>query len=189
MGRPKHHLELGDETMLMRVLRLVRAVCGRVAVVGSQQGLQRSVSPEIPLFKDVLPKCGPLGGIYTGLCFTRTEYNLFLGCDLPLMPARFLRFLSARAIKSGADVTVPLCGPGNYQPLCAIYRRRVRAVIRSRIARSGYKVAGMFARVRCEVVGARDIAGLGFGQRIFTNVNTPGEYEALVRDLGVGLME
>jgi molybdopterin-guanine dinucleotide biosynthesis protein A len=180
MGRPKHHLKLGGETVLMRQVRLLRTVCSSVAILVSPENLMNTALPTIPVVRDLMPHCGPLGGIYTGLCVTRTEYNLFLGCDLPLMQARFLRLLCRRAIEAGSHVTVPVSGPGNYQPLCAVYRRKARPTIRASILRGDYKVTRFFRRVICQPVSLKEIRDMGFDPRIFTNVNTPAEYEAVV---------
>ena len=42
---------------------------------------------------DILPRCGPLGGIYTALKTSRTNGILFLACDMPLVSAGLLRWL------------------------------------------------------------------------------------------------
>jgi molybdenum cofactor guanylyltransferase len=176
MGRPKHLLQMGDETLLVHQARLVHEICGSVTILASPENLPSTRLPGFPAVEDRIPHCGPLGGIYTGLSITRTEYNLFLGCDLPLMQARFLRFLCGRAISAEADVTVPVCGPAKYQPLCAVYRRRARAVIRASLLQGDYKVARFFSRVVCHTIGLQELNRMRFDRKIFTNVNTPEQW-------------
>lgn len=174
MGRPKQHLDLGGETMLERQLNLLHLAVGSVAILGQPGKL---VTSNFPVYADRIPGLGPLGGIYTGLLVTHTEYNLFLSCDLPFMEAAFLRALCTRAIASGADVTVPVGRGGRYEPLCAVYRRRARPAIRASLLRGESKVSHFFSRVCCQAIRPDEIASAGFGRRIFTNVNTPAEYE------------
>ncbi len=179
MGQPKPKLELGGETMLERQIRLLRMVSRSVAVLGppgSYLGLA------VPIFPDEVPSRGPLGGLYTGLHRTHTEYNLFLGCDLPFMEARFLRFLSQRALESQADVTVPESRDG-YEPLCAVYRRRALGAVRASLMAGENKVSRFFLRVRCRRIFWREIARAGFAPRIFDNMNTPGDYAEAVQRL------
>jgi molybdopterin-guanine dinucleotide biosynthesis protein A len=175
MGQPKHLLQLGGETMLERQIRLLRSVARFVAVIGSAQ------SPPglaIPVFPDEIPGRGPLGGILTGLRHTRTEFNLFVGCDLPFITPRFLGYLARCALESQAEVTAPEDGHGAIQPLCAVYRRRALSKVRASLVLDINKTSGFFDRTRCEIVPWRDIARGGFTPRIFVNINTTADYQA-----------
>jgi molybdenum cofactor guanylyltransferase len=191
MGRPKEMLVVAGETMLSRQLRLLCAVSRSVAVVG-----WRGIGPgwrtsnnadnlvDCPAaLPDLLPGRGPLAGIYTGLSWTRTEFNLFLGCDLPFIELRFLRYLSKLALSCQADVTVPVSREHGYQPLCAVYRRRALPLIRASLARGENKVSRFFPDVHCRVVSWPELARTGFRARMFDNMNTPEDYEAAQRRL------
>jgi molybdopterin-guanine dinucleotide biosynthesis protein A len=174
MGRSKPHLLLGHETMLERQIRLLRSVCCSVAVLGPPQVF---TGLAVPVFADEFIGQGPLAGLYTGLRRTRTEYNLFLSCDLPFMEVRFLRYLSGRALEAGADVTVPESRERGFHPLCAVYRRRALWAIRESLLAGENKVSRFFRRVRCQVVTNREIGRARFGPRIFDNMNTPNDYD------------
>jgi molybdopterin-guanine dinucleotide biosynthesis protein A len=184
MGQDKAKLVLEGETMLERQIRLLQAVCRAVGVVGPF-GFCHGL--EIPVFPDEVPRRGPLGGIHSGLLHTRSEYNLFLSCDMPYLEARFLDWLVAQALQHQADATVPKAREAGYQPLCAVYRRRVRAAIRARLASGQNDVQGFFLRVQTAVVPWREIARAGFAPRIFENMNTQQDYEAAKRRLEAGL--
>jgi molybdopterin-guanine dinucleotide biosynthesis protein A len=178
MGRPKPLLELGGETMLERQLGLLRGVCRNLAAVCGPPSLP---ALSVPAWRDELPGRGPLGGIYTGLKHSWTEYNLFLGCDLPFMEERFLDFLARLAFLEQADVTVPQTSDRRLQPLAAVYRRRALAATQARLQAGENKASSFFHRVRCRVVPWREIACAGFSPRIFVNMNTPEEYETAKR--------
>lgn len=178
MGRDKALLALGHETILQRQVRTLRAVCDGVVVIGSPERYSGLAGPVIP---DDLIGGGPLRGIYTGLRHTRTEFNLFLGCDLPFMQARFLRVLAARALEDGADVTVPQTLDGCLQTLCAVYRRHALGAIRSRLAAGENMIRRVFPRIHCRVVEWPEIARAIFSRRIFDNMNTPTDYETAKR--------
>jgi molybdopterin-guanine dinucleotide biosynthesis protein A len=182
MGKPKPLLELGGKTMLERQLGLLRGVCRSVAAVGAPSELPAA---GVPVWADELPGRGPLGGIYTGLRRSRTEYNLFLGCDLPFMEARFLQFLARLAIAGQADVTVPQTPDRHLQPLAAVYRRRTLGAIRARLEVGENTTSSFFHSVRCRVVPWREIARRGFSPRIFVNMNTSADYEAAKQQMGL----
>lgn len=173
MGRSKAHLMLGHETMLERQIRLLRRVASAVAVLGPPEAFADLDVPAIP---DELPGRGPLGGIYTGLLHSRREFNVFLGCDLPFMQARFLIYLCGRALASQADVTLPRTPVRGYQPLCAVYRKRALWAIRTNLDRAQNKISRFFSKVRLEVLEWPEIHRAGFSARIFDNMNEPEDY-------------
>jgi molybdopterin-guanine dinucleotide biosynthesis protein A len=187
MGRPKALLVIGGETMIERQVRLLGAVAREVFVAGWLADLSKSkltnVLRDLPFLPDELASRGPLGGIYTGLMQSRSEYNLFLGCDMPFVDGGFLEFLCRRALESRADVTVPKSRERWLEPLCAVYRRRAVDVVRDSLASGENKITRFFPRVRCEVIPWREIARAGFAPTIFDNINTPEEYGAAKRIL------
>lgn len=81
MGRDKSRLKLGDATMLARV----RSVAKEVSAADS-------FSPRVRVIrKDRVRRCGPLGGILSGLSTSTARSVLFLACDMPLVSAALLR--------------------------------------------------------------------------------------------------
>jgi molybdopterin-guanine dinucleotide biosynthesis protein A len=77
MGRDKSRLRIGPTTMLGTIRKAARATGLPVRVIR----------------RDIVIKCGPLGGVYTALKTTRAEIVLFLACDMPLVSAEFIEFL------------------------------------------------------------------------------------------------
>ena len=177
MGRPKHGLMLGGETLLTRAVRKVRSVASRVYILGPEDWARGLDFVALP---DEFPGNGPLGAIYTGLLHTRTEFNVFLSCDVPFMEARFLRYLVWQALGSRADVTLAATPHRGYQPLCAAYRRRALPAVRRCLAAGRNKVAGFFPVVQVRVLRWPELARAGFRPSIFDNLNTPADYEGAI---------
>jgi molybdenum cofactor guanylyltransferase len=177
MGRPKHALSLGGETLLMRAVRMMRSVAGRVYILGPAE---RAHGLDLVALSDELPGRGPLCAIYTGLIHTRTEFNLFLGCDVPFMQVRFLRYLAQQALDSRADVTLAATPHHGYQPLSAIYRRRALPAVRRSLTAGRNKIASFFPTVRLRVLLWPELTRAGFGPRIFDNLNTIEDYKRAV---------
>jgi len=152
----------------------VRSVAGRVCILGPEA---LALGLDLKTLPDELPGSGPLGAIYTGLLHTHTEYNLFLSCDVPFMRARFLGCLARQALDSGADATLAATPRDGYQPLCAVYRRRVFPAVRRSLAAGRNKVVGFFPMVRVRVLQWPELARAGFLPSIFDNLNTLADYE------------
>lgn len=176
MGGPKHLLPLGDTSMLQHQVSRLQSICGTVAVVGLAE---TPPGIDVACITDTLPGRGPVGGIFTALGSTRTEFNLFLACDLPLMPARFLEFLTGRALRGRAVAAIPQMPDGGFQPLCAVYRRAALPRVRASLAAGRHQAQDLCRHWRGAVVPWAEIARAGFSPRIFANINTPEDYEAV----------
>jgi len=79
MGREKARMWLGRRTLLGHVRR---------AAEGSELNVR-------VIRKDIVPRCGPLGGIYTGLKTSKHEAELFLSCDMPFVSTPLLKRVAA----------------------------------------------------------------------------------------------
>src|SRR5438046_804749 len=80
MGRDKSRLRLGRRTML-----------GHIRGEARELGLSVRV-----IRRDAVPRCGPLGGVYTALKTTRADAVMFLACDMPFVSAALLRAMHRR---------------------------------------------------------------------------------------------
>ena len=161
--------------MLARQARLLQDICRSVTVIGIGREFP---GLGVPVWPDEIPGRGPAGGIYAALLHARTEFNLILGCDLPFLEARFLRFLAQRALDEGADATVPEARDSRIQPVCAVYRQRALAAVRSSLTAGLNKTQDLVHRLRPCVIPWREIARAGFSPRILANMNTPEDFEA-----------
>ena len=160
--------------MLERQIRALRSVARRVVVVGGPAGYLDKL--DVPVIPDAVANRGPLGGIYTALLETRTEFNLVLGCDLPFVTCNLLARLMNRARAEGSDVAVPRSRDGRLQPLCAVYRRRALYAVRTRLVLGLNKLSGFFPMVRCTDIPWRELADAGVRSSEFDNMNTPEDY-------------
>ncbi len=181
MGCPKALLVLGGETMLERQLRLLRGVTAKIFVVGWPDGVStlhlRKYARKVPFLPDEPVGRGPLSGICSALKRSRTEYNLFVSCDMPFIVPEFLEYLCRTALRTRADVTIPKAHDRRLNPVCAVYRRRALRAIGASLEAREYKISRFFSRVRSVVIPWREIARAGFPPAIFDNMNTPEDYE------------
>src|SRR3954469_8767085 len=87
MGQDKARLRVGDRTMLDHIRSQARATGLPVRVIRH----------------DAVPRCGPLGGIYTALTTTNADWVVFLPCDMPFVSTELIRFILTQAQQSKGD--------------------------------------------------------------------------------------
>jgi molybdenum cofactor guanylyltransferase len=174
MGSDKALLSWAGETLIQRTLSVARKACGEVFICGSRERYGKFGS----VIEDAQPGLGPLSGIQAALHATQTDLNLILSVDLPLMTAEFLMWLLQQARAGEQRITAPEAA-GNLQPLCAVYDREVAGIVDEALAKGDLKVTRLFRSAPTRIIGEREIRAAGFDASIFTNVNTPEDYESL----------
>ncbi len=91
MGRDKARVRLAGRSLLGHARAAARSLGLSVRVIR----------------RDLVPRCGPLGGIFTALTTTRAAAVLFLSCDMPFItPALLLRTIQANRTKSAKSLAV-----------------------------------------------------------------------------------
>ncbi len=173
MGRTKALLEIGGEPMVVRTVRLAEQVVGSVAVVGGSREPQRF---GLQVIEDDLPGGGPLGGIATALRVSHAPWNLILACDLPYLTRAWLEFLAARALRSAADVILPVNAQGA-EPLSAVYHKRGEAAIGAAVRRGVRKVTDGLKDLRVETIEPAQWKAFDSEGLLFKNMNSPEDYE------------
>jgi molybdopterin-guanine dinucleotide biosynthesis protein A len=173
MGRNKALLEIDGMPLLVRTARLVEEVAGTPSVIGPKAmfavfGLE--------CIEDDWRGAGPLGGIATALRASREEWILVVACDLPYLTKEWLNFLATRAKASSADAIIPqnLLGA---EPLCAMYRKRGDAAIRTALERGVRKVTDGLAGLKIEEIAPAEWKSFDSEGMLFKNMNTPADYE------------
>jgi molybdopterin-guanine dinucleotide biosynthesis protein A len=155
-GRDKGLLVLDGRTIRDRQLAALSTVADDVQVVRD----------------DLIPGCGPLGGVHTALTRARHDLVLVLACDMPHVTAPFASYLVSLA--DGVDIVVPRTERG-YHPLCAVYRRTCLPAVARRIAERQLKMTALFSDVRVREVSIDELDRCGDRERLLANVNTPAE--------------
>ena len=172
MGTDKAFLQLRGRSLLVNALELARSVTTEVWIVGSPSRFS-AFAPVVP---DIYPDRGPLGGIHAALLSSHTDLNLMIGVDIPFLEVRLLHHLISAAELSDALVTVPLVN-GNYEPLCAVYRKQFAPAAGQALAANRNKIGALFSGIPIRAIAAEELAHHGFSPAMFRNVNTPEDWK------------
>ena len=168
MGQDKAALSLNGRTLLEHALTALREVCSNVAILGKQE-LYGSFGP---VYEDLFPGCGPLGGIHAALSSSKTQFNLIIAVDTPFLAPEFLSYLADKAIESGAIVTTPEIDDYT-QPLCTVYSLDFRPIAEEALRRGIYKIVPLFPQGRTLVIKEAEVRQFAFAADMFENLNTP----------------
>ena len=172
MGADKAFLRVGGENLLERALTLARSVTPQVSIVGQRE----KFAAFAPVVQDSYAERGPLAGIHAALSSSKSQLNLVLAVDTPLIAPEFLRYLVEQAEHNHAVVTAPRVRDHN-QPLCAVYRPAFAQVAEASLRQGRNRIDPLFAEVTSRILGPDEIQRLAFDPGMFDNLNTPEDWE------------
>jgi len=166
MGTDKALIEIEGRPLALRIADELAKSCGSVSLVGDP-ALYGTLG--LPVVRDTFPGQGPLAGIEAALGASALEWNLIVACDMPALDSVTIETLFA----GFADCSVPEYADGRLEPLCAVYRRRCHAAIRTAIESGVRKVTDALQYLRDEGFAIRYVRVAN--RAPFANLNTPDE--------------
>jgi molybdopterin-guanine dinucleotide biosynthesis protein A len=175
MGEDKRYLVVGEQTLLERGLGVLRSIFQEVLVVIAQDGPPLGVDARV--VRDLVPDCGSLGGLYTGLTQATAPCIFVVACDMPFLDqAVIAQFTSRRAT---ADIVMAKLA-ARLHPMHALYGKRCLPAVEQMIRARQLKIQEMVshASLRVQYVTEADLLTIDPSWHSFQNVNTPADLEA-----------
>lgn len=175
MGEDKRFLLLGDETLLQRGLAILRSIFQDVMVVIAQDSHPLHVDARV--VRDLVPDCGSLGGLYTGLMEATTPCIFVVACDMPFLNQTVIAQFIGRA--ATADIVMAKLD-GRLHPMHALYGKRCLPALEQMIRARQLKIQEVLSQpsLLVEYVTERDLSTVDPSGQSFCNVNTLADLEA-----------
>ncbi len=126
-----------------------------------------------PCIPDIIPDCGPVGGMYTSLYHTNTTYNIIVSCDVPLITPLVIRRLLTH---HQADYNGTCY---QHMPLIGVYNQNIVTTLYNHIQAKQLKLQ--------KVLETLCIQSLPITEDIMhytTNINTPKEHTTAIQHNG-----
>lgn len=183
MGTPKALLPFGPETMLERVVRLLRAAVSPVVAVAAPGQTLPPLPADVIVTRDEREGRGPLEGLRSGLKALpgSVDAAYVTGCDVPLLVPAFVQEMLELA--RGYDVAV-IDIDGFPHPLSAVYRRSTLPHIEDLLAQDRLRPVFLYERVHTRRVAPAEIT-TDPGLQTLRNLNTPDDYNTALREAGL----
>ena len=174
MGEDKRYLVVGEHTLLERGLAVLRSIFQEVVVVIAQDSPALDVDARI--VRDLVPDCGSLGGLYTGLTQATTPYIFVVACDMPFLDQAVISQFTSR--RTSIDIVMAKLA-GRLHPMHALYSKRCLPVIEQMVLARQLRIQEIVSCefLRVQYVTEADLVGIDPSGRSFQNVNTPEDLE------------
>jgi molybdenum cofactor guanylyltransferase len=173
MGTNKAFLEIDGNRLIDKTINIYREIFSEIIIV-TNDPLSYIEFTDTAIVTDIYKGKGPLGGIYTGLFYSKNDHAFISACDMPFLNKDFIIYLTGQADKF--DIVVPQLSEG-FQPLHAIYSQKCLSHIKKMLIADKLKITGFYKEVRLLSIPEEKITPFSQDGRLFLNVNTPEDME------------
>ena len=169
MGTDKAALTLHGQTFLeIQVNKFKSLRAAQIMISGNP-----SPVPNTHQIRDLIPGCGPLGGLYSCFLQSREPRALVLGVDVPLISVRTLEGL-LKAHQESGKAAVLLTHEGKWEPLIAVYSTDTADILKDLLDQGRYSVRSFLDRIPFRLLEYR-------GDPLeLLNCNTPEDLKRLL---------
>lgn len=177
MGRDKALVPFLGMTLIEYILHQTKGLGQDTIIITNSPDDYRFL--HLPLFPDVIPDWGALGGLYSAIFHAPQKNCLVLACDMPFVNLPMLEHFFS--LLPGHDAVIPHLDPtGNKMPVFAepfraVYRKTCLEPIKAAMDAGQRRVISFFNQAHIRFVTRTEIEPFDPDLKTFFNVNTPEE--------------
>jgi len=172
IGRNKSKIEFLGKPLILRILERIQNLSGETIILSNTNDLDYGELENIPIFPDIIPDIGPLGGLYTSLKKATREFVALVACDMPFANPLLIQLEYEIMLDLGCDVVIPETDQG-YEPMHALYRRRTcLPKIEEALAKNERRMISWFPGMNIHVLPIEGLQRIDPEMHMFLNINT-----------------
>ncbi len=162
-----------EKPFIEHIIKAILPITEQIKLITASKEYDYLPYEKIP---DIISDKGPLGGIYTALSHSETEFNLILSCDIPLISTELLTELISKHTEE-AGITV-FASESKTHPLIGIYSKKIVPIIKNAIDSDELKMMDLLAKVPHQILNIEESENFHL-----TNINSADE----LNDLNINL--
>ncbi len=175
MGSDKGLVQFLGQALIQRVIERLAPLADEVLVTTNRPDDYRFLN--LPLFCDLEPGRGALGGLYTALQAASHPLVAVVACDMPFASRELFEYQRDILLEQTLDVVIP-SSPEGLEPFHAIYHRETCLPhIQVAMHQNAWKLISWFPEVKVHSVNLEKISQFDPQGIIFMNVNTPNDLQ------------
>jgi len=175
MGQDKALLPFLGKPLIARVWERVKPIADEALITTNRPEAYAFLG--LPLFPDLIPGRGALGGLWTALNAASQPLVAVVACDMPFINSALLLAERDLLLHHQADAVVPHLG-GGVEPFHAIYRRAAcLPAIQSAIEAEKWRADAWFSQAEIVLMREEQVHKYDPQLLSFSNVNTPEELQ------------
>ncbi len=176
MGENKALIQLGGHPLISHIISRLRTLHpAEIMIITNEPDVYARFGQRI--VQDSTPDQGPLGGVYTALSSSRTQYNFIIACDMPLVKPTLVKWLWHAC--NNYDAIVPQ-KDNQKQYLHSIIQSRCASRAFDNLQSQRRSMHAFFSEINTQFCDYADFKHID-NDDSFTNINTPDDIHAIRR--------
>ncbi len=184
MGKDKALMPFLGVPLIQRLQQRFQGMGSKLLAITNHPNEYRFL--DIPLYTDLLPGRGALGGLLTALEVSTTEYVGLIAADMPFASPELLAFLLKEIKATEADAVMPSSSYGP-EPLHSVYNRQnCLPLVRQAIENDLWRMNSWHDQAKIRQINASLTTAASGSEYTFVNLNTREDFneaEELARKL------
>ncbi len=167
MGTDKALIQINGKTLLEKVIHICQPLCSQILISSNNKAHEEFGYKIIP---DEIKNCGPLGGIYSCLKQSETEWNFVISVDAAFVEPEFVSNLISEI--GNYDAIAPVHNDGK-EPLIALYQKKGLTEMKKMLDSRNYKMYNLLNSINTKFVDSQH--WIERFPKIFHNLNNPDD--------------
>ncbi len=164
----KAFAQVGGKPVIQIIIDKLQPIFQELMIISNEPQLFTSFG--LPIFQDVYPYLGPVGGIHSALVNASFDQMFILGCDMPFMNMQLVDYMLGKI--NNYDSVVPEID-SYLQPLAAVYNRSCLPIFSECLEHDKLKLTLIFSELNALVLKEDELQKFGRVREMFFNVNDP----------------
>jgi len=170
MGTDKALILFKGQPLIERIIQRLKPIADEILITSNQP--EDLLFLGYPVYPDLYPGLGALGGLYTALYYSQNPIVLIVATDMPFpslaLYQKQIEFLAAQAM----DVVIPVSHEG-FEPFHAVYRREACLPAVKQALEIGQKrMISWFPDGKVRVLSVEEVKTYDKRVQAFININT-----------------
>ncbi|MFC6266740.1 molybdenum cofactor guanylyltransferase [Frigoriflavimonas asaccharolytica] len=172
MGSDKGLLPLNETTFIEHIVKALQgSSIKNITIVSSNKDYDFLNCNRI---EDIYPDKGPVGGIFTALSHSKTEQNLILSVDIPLISVEIINWLIENIDEEKQITQVKILDKTS--PLVAVYNKNTASIFEENLIKNQLKLMKIVENIPNKTIEVPEN-----WCKFLQNINTKEDYQNLIK--------
>lgn len=185
MGFDKQGLIINGRYLLEQLVGTLSNVFENIIIISNNPKvyIDMDLPESVLITEDMIKGMGPIGGIYTGLMHSKSDYAFFIACDMPNISMDYISY-QMELIERNMEISAVISRKNGFvEPFHGIYNKDLIPSIIRNMESHRLKISDIFDGHNIIVVKEEIIRKYSANMEIFDNLNTTTDIEKLSKGL------
>lgn len=182
MGFDKSEIMIDDKLLIEHIAETLEEVFEEVIFITDD--VRKYEHLKYPVYEDILPEKGPMGGIFTALNYAFSEFVFVTACDMPIVHSDFIRHMMKLIEKP--EEGAASWKNGYIETLYAFYSKSMIERIELLLSREQFKLLDLIQSSKMHLIEEEEVLELCGDVDVFINLNKKNDL-ALLKEIFGGI--